>query len=359
MTEIEETREYLVCKRCGYKWFPNVKNPVRCAKCNSPFWNMDRVRSSKRKIYVWGVASKHLSLSIELPPKWPQEFATVSAINGFYRETFELSPDEFQQIVDGLPQEQIANHPIGKCFLDYKGEGVALANEKEAEEYFISIGKAIQGQMPQTPEQILSHLTRVKVYGITGMDVFFGDTPFRLRKEDFKSPKNFQIWAMMEKQWVTNLTEGEWQQLITQFSASYNAVSEDMDPLAPPVLEKLLNMLESSPPYDDFCEAVADSLDIGGSTGPFVVKDNLVYFPTSIMQQLRKELRISLREIRQLLEPYLAFQDSQVHYVQTKKVARGFKSYRFWVLTFPKLIAVKPALADIELLKCEDEEAGF
>lgn len=36
----EEERELLTCLRCGWKWFG--KNPVRCAKCKSPYWNRER-----------------------------------------------------------------------------------------------------------------------------------------------------------------------------------------------------------------------------------------------------------------------------------------------------------------------------
>ena len=352
------TDQYLVCKRCGHKWFPRVPNPERCAKCNSPYWDTDKVRGIKTKTFVWGMAAKNLSLTITLPPKWlPDSTATVSGINGYYRCSFELTQEQFEDIVKGeLTQEQIAAHPIGKFFMEYKGDGVPLANEAEAEKYFHSVGKAIQGQTPQTPEELLSHFTMAKLYGVTGMDVYFGDVPFRLRKEDFRSPKNFQIWAMMEKQWVINLTDLEWQQLITQFAAPQNAINGNVDPLAPPILDKLINMLESSPPYNDFCQKVADSLDIGGSMGPFVIRDQQVFCPTSIMHQMHREMKISLREIRQLLEPYLVFQESKPQNLKTDKNKSGWRTYRFWVLDFQKMLATKPTLADIEILKCEEED---
>jgi len=31
-----------MCKRCGHRWQPRVLNPVRCPKCQSPYWYKDR-----------------------------------------------------------------------------------------------------------------------------------------------------------------------------------------------------------------------------------------------------------------------------------------------------------------------------
>lgn len=37
------------CSRCGYEWFPeDPKNiPVKCAGCNSPYWNKERKHGKK------------------------------------------------------------------------------------------------------------------------------------------------------------------------------------------------------------------------------------------------------------------------------------------------------------------------
>ena len=35
-------RKHLICKRCGYEWF-TTKEPEHCAKCNSPYWDRERV----------------------------------------------------------------------------------------------------------------------------------------------------------------------------------------------------------------------------------------------------------------------------------------------------------------------------
>ena len=39
----------VICNRCEHEWIPRVSNPKRCAKCNSPYWNKERVRPIKRK----------------------------------------------------------------------------------------------------------------------------------------------------------------------------------------------------------------------------------------------------------------------------------------------------------------------
>jgi predicted Zn-ribbon and HTH transcriptional regulator len=48
MKENLTTIELKVCKRCGYKWFPRqLMTSVRCPKCHSPYWNIDRIRTRK------------------------------------------------------------------------------------------------------------------------------------------------------------------------------------------------------------------------------------------------------------------------------------------------------------------------
>jgi len=41
MAIIKKQVNVLKCERCGYEWIPNNKKelPVKCAKCNSPYWN--------------------------------------------------------------------------------------------------------------------------------------------------------------------------------------------------------------------------------------------------------------------------------------------------------------------------------
>lgn len=39
--------KFLTCNRCGHKWLPRVKIPVRCPKCISQYWNKPRRRNRK------------------------------------------------------------------------------------------------------------------------------------------------------------------------------------------------------------------------------------------------------------------------------------------------------------------------
>ena len=40
----------LNCKRCDYKWYPRtVKEPKNCPKCNSPYWNKERIKALQDK----------------------------------------------------------------------------------------------------------------------------------------------------------------------------------------------------------------------------------------------------------------------------------------------------------------------
>jgi len=33
---------FLKCKRCGHEWVQRVLHVKTCAKCRSPYWNVDR-----------------------------------------------------------------------------------------------------------------------------------------------------------------------------------------------------------------------------------------------------------------------------------------------------------------------------
>ena len=39
----------VVCTKCGFKWFPRVTIPVRCARCGDYHWNEKKERTSARK----------------------------------------------------------------------------------------------------------------------------------------------------------------------------------------------------------------------------------------------------------------------------------------------------------------------
>jgi len=40
-----------ICKRCGHEWYPKptplgeVKEPIVCPKCKSPYWNKEKQNS--------------------------------------------------------------------------------------------------------------------------------------------------------------------------------------------------------------------------------------------------------------------------------------------------------------------------
>jgi hypothetical protein len=37
----------LTCLRCDHRWWPrSPKQPVRCPKCTSPYWNRERLRAT-------------------------------------------------------------------------------------------------------------------------------------------------------------------------------------------------------------------------------------------------------------------------------------------------------------------------
>ena len=32
------------CLRCGHEWLPKIAKPKWCPRCNSPYWNRERIK---------------------------------------------------------------------------------------------------------------------------------------------------------------------------------------------------------------------------------------------------------------------------------------------------------------------------
>lgn len=46
----EVTRKVWKCDRCGHEWLSrDGENPLRCAKCKSPYWNRPKIEGQKIK----------------------------------------------------------------------------------------------------------------------------------------------------------------------------------------------------------------------------------------------------------------------------------------------------------------------
>lgn len=45
------------CKRCGHEWKNRVLEPVRCPKCQSPYWDRERLNLPKGQLYRMGFKS--------------------------------------------------------------------------------------------------------------------------------------------------------------------------------------------------------------------------------------------------------------------------------------------------------------
>ena len=41
--------EEFECKRCGYKWFPRVRNVKMCPRCKSHLWREEKAVKEKKK----------------------------------------------------------------------------------------------------------------------------------------------------------------------------------------------------------------------------------------------------------------------------------------------------------------------
>ena len=357
--ENESIDNRLRCLRCGNKWVAQVADPKYCPKCKSPYWNTEpgarrhsQQSAQKKFLYTFGVASKKLAIVIS---RSKADHINVDCCVGTYVKSIELSEDDFMDIINGtIVSDKIFQHPIGKFLNADHGDGNPTYGAIEVIDLFYNLGKAIQEQNPKGIGDIMQHLVVVKKYP-TAMDVEFDNgTVFRLRKEDFKMPKNFQIWAMMNMHWITNFTELEWQQIVTQFASKNNSTTQHVDPLAPPVIDRLIGMIQESTPFNDFCPKVARLVIEGGSLGLFVLKDHKLYFTPSVLQQIKREQRITMREIRQILGQYLNGVNPEQIKIPVEGKPNKYKTYEFWSVNFPLLKEIRPTLGDIDTIKCED-----
>jgi len=39
---VKNKRRFLICKRCGWMWFPRKDKVFVCPKCHSPLWNISK-----------------------------------------------------------------------------------------------------------------------------------------------------------------------------------------------------------------------------------------------------------------------------------------------------------------------------
>ena len=337
-------------------WIGQIDDPKYCPKCKSPYWNTEasaRRHSQNKFQYIFGSAPKKLAITIT---KNKEDHINAKCCVGTYAKSIELSEDDFMDIINGtVVSDRVFQHPIGKFLNADHGEGNPTYGAIEVIDLFYDLGKTIQEQNPKGIEDIMQHLVVVKKYP-TAMDVEFDNgAVFRLRKEDFKSPKNFQIWAMLTMQWITDFSEHEWQQIVTQFAADRNSTTQHVDPLAPPVVDRLIGMIQESTPYNDFCPKVARLVIEGGSLGLFVLKDHKLYFTPAVLQQIKREQRITMREIRQILGQYLNGVNPEQIRIPVEGKPNKYKTYEFWSINFPLLQEIRPTLGDIDTIKCEDE----
>src|SRR5262245_61062019 len=59
---------YHICKRCKNEWYGKLENPKVCPKCNSPYWDKDRLRLPLEKRFPTAEPPSPLgTLDLEIP----------------------------------------------------------------------------------------------------------------------------------------------------------------------------------------------------------------------------------------------------------------------------------------------------
>ncbi|MHB8552797.1 MAG: hypothetical protein ACYDAO_04335 [Thermoplasmataceae archaeon] len=193
-------------------------------------------------------------------------------------------------------QDQLDN-PLCK-YLKKMGKGELW--DKLNEDYSDSIGK------------ILFSVSQVIDYGVqSGVDIYFGDDFFRVKKGDYINSQNFQIWYMATKYRIAKLKKGDWEEFLSQCLSGSR--KEKHDPLAPDLLDMLVDEIKTGEIHEmltggiNFCEHIKRYIRNKTGESYFVLdrEQKTLYVPKPVISYLRSREKMNPKTLRQFLQPYL------------------------------------------------------
>jgi len=137
---------------------------------------------------------------------------------------------------------------------------------------------------------------------------------------------------------------------------------KSIDPVAPPIVDSILNLLKIVPIYSRFCSDVERMMESGGDQS-FAVHQkeemddgtvkNLFWMPQHIIEVLRKKENLARGTVSKLIKPIVYYQTPSL-----KKV--GKQVQKFWVLDFDKMYRFNSSISAVfdtdHILDCRDDE---
>lgn len=206
-----------------------------------------------------------------------------------------------------------------------------------------------------TAFDLLKAVTGAKRYPVSeSADIRFGENVFSAEGKDLIDPGRFYVWYMARYYKLLDLTREDWQSFVS--TVLKNAENGHIDPLAPPIVEQIIDIIKHSPIHDRFCMHISEALANGGQMSWFVVDKqadpDILYMPAFIAENVRKREKLKGRAIRAAIEPIL-LTDAKESIV--KRI--GVYTQRFWILDIRKIYAIDPSVSEAigNMLKCEVE----
>lgn len=207
-----------------------------------------------------------------------------------------------------------------------------------------------------TAFDLLKEVTGAKRYPVSeSADIMFGDNIFSAEGKDLIDPGRFYVWYMARYFRLLDLTREDWQSFVV--SVLRNAENGHIDPLAPPIIEQVIDLVKHSPIHDSFCTHIEENLENGGHMSWFVIEmdtdRNTIYMPTFIAEDIRRREKLKGRAIRAILEPVLT---TGARESIVKRI--GIHTTRFWQMDVQKMYTIDPSISEAvaNVLRCSREK---
>jgi hypothetical protein len=203
-----------------------------------------------------------------------------------------------------------------------------------------------------TAFDLVGQVTQVVDYpAYEHVDIFFGDTSFRMEKKNFIDPEHFYIWYMARFHKLLDISKEDWQSFVALMLD--RAEKQSIDPLAPPLVENLINLLKHSQIHSRFCKDIEMALEHGGEMTFFVQDETnkeLFYVSRQTIRAIAKREKISQKGVRKYLQPILFAPNQIVRWA-------GKQETGYWILDFRKMFVIDRSLDSImeRVIDCKKE----
>ena len=201
---------------------------------------------------------------------------------------------------------------------------------------------------------IINKFNQLVLYGPAGgADLFIGNTVFRMKNDDFLTPKNFMIWYATVFRKTLTIDEVDWKALLDLWLQSATVADSSEDSLAPPVLEDLVNRIVKNRIVRSMSEEDVMNVSRGAASIFWLQADRTLHVPAKIYGAIGEKYNVSTRKMRQYMEKHLVEKSS-------KQVKLHGEVVRFWLYDWDKLCISFPQLKDIRIdMEVAVEEDDF